>query len=204
MLDSTSPDRVRLDHKIIYKIIEPGSRVLDLGCGSGDLMYFLAKEKNAKVQGIELSEEAIYKCVEKGLSVFHSDIDSGLIEYPDKSFDYVILNQSMQEVKKVDFVLQEALRVGKKVIVGFPNFAYVNARLRLFFQGKAPVTVSLPYQWYNTPNLHFLSIDDFKNFCAEKKIKILETHYLGHKDIIRFCPNFFALNAIFVITQSEP
>jgi methionine biosynthesis protein MetW len=149
---------VRLDHKIIYQIVDSGSRVLDLGCGEGDLIYFLAKEKGARVQGIELSEEAIYRCVEKGLSVFHSDIDSGLIEYPDKSFDYVILNQSMQETKKVDFVLKEALRVGKNVIVGFPNFAYVSARLRLFFFGETPVTPSLPYRWYNTPNLHFLSI----------------------------------------------
>ncbi len=192
---------VRLDHKIIYKIIESGSSVLDLGCGSGDLLYFLAKEKSAQVQGIELSEAAIYKCVEKGLSVFHSDIDSGLIEYPGRSFDYVILNQSMQEVKKVDFVIKEALRVGKKVIVGFPNFAYWPARFRLFLRGKAPVTVSLPYHWYDTPNLHFLSISDFTDFCAEKKIKILSTYYLGEKRLVKFLPNFFASNVIFVITQ---
>jgi len=179
-------ETVRLDHKIIYQIIETGARVLDLGCGNGDLIYFLAREKGAKVQGIELSEEAIYKCVEKGLSVFHSDIDSGLIEYPDKSFDYVILNQSMQEVKKVDFVLREALRVGKKVIVGFPNFAYVSARLRLFFRGKTPVTRSLPYRWYNTPNLHFLSLSDFKDFCSEKKIEILKSCYLDKKGLVWF------------------
>ena len=202
MSDSISREDVRLDHRVIYKIVEPNSRVFDLGCGNCDLLYFLASEKNAKVQGIELSEEAIYKCVEKWLSVFHSDIDSGLIEYPDKSFDYVILNQSMQEVKKVDFVLQEALRVGKKVIVGFPNFAYISARLRLFFQGKSPVTRSLPYHWYDTPNLHFLSIDDFKDFCAEKNIKILEAYHLGKKGLIRFWPNLFDLNTIFVVTQS--
>ena len=190
---------VRLDYKVIYEIIEPGARVLDLGCGNGELIYFLAKEKNAKVQGIELSEEAIYRCVEKGLSVFHSDIDSGLMEYPDKSFDYVILNQSMQEVKKVEFVIKEAMRVGKKVIVGFPNFAYINARLRLFFSGKTPITVSLPYRWYNTPNLHFLSISDFKEYCAEKKIEILNAYYLGKKGIIKFFPNLLALNVVFVI-----
>ena len=192
----------RLDHRIIEQIVEPGSRVLDLGCGSGDLIFLLAKEKNAKVQGIELSEEAIYKCVAKGLSVFHSDIDSGLIEYPDKSFDYVILNQSMQEVKKVDFVIQEALRVGRKVIVGFPNFAYLSARLRLFFRGKAPMTRSLPYRWYNTPNLHFLSISDFKDFCREEHIKVLSAYYLDRDKPIQFWPNLFALNVVFVITHS--
>src|SRR5512136_509860 len=125
----------RLDHRIIFDLIEPGSKVLDLGCGNGDLMYILTREKNVKAQGIEVDDAAVYECVKKGLSVFHSDIETGLIEYPDRSFDYVILNQSLQEVKKADFVLQEALRVGKKVIVGFPNFAHINARLRILFRG---------------------------------------------------------------------
>ncbi len=195
-------DSIRADFRIIYKIIEPSSRVLDLGCGNGELIYFLAREKNAKVQGTELSENAIYRCVEKGLSVFHSDIDSGLIEYPSQSFDYVILNQSMQEVKKVDFVISEALRVGKKVIVGFPNFAYWRARFRLFFAGKSPVTESLPYRWYNTPNLHFLSTTDFLDFCKDSGIKILDVYYLGRRGIAKLLPNFFSLNAIFVITKS--
>lgn len=194
-------DSTRLDHRIIYGIVEPGSRVLDLGCGTGELLSLLAKEKGAKVQGIELSEQAIYKCVEKGLSVFHGDIDSGLSEYPDKSFDYVILNQSMQEVKKVDFVIEEALRVGKEVIVGFPNFAFWRARLRLFLKGKTPVTYSLPYRWYNTPNLHFLSISDFKEFCSEKNITIRDTYYLSRKNLIKIYPNLLALNAIFIITK---
>lgn len=193
---------IKLDYRVIYEIILPGSRVLDLGCGSGELLFFLAHEKNALVQGIELSEESIYKCVEKGLSVFHGDIDSGLSEYPDKSFDYVILNQSMQELKKADFVIKEALRVGKKVIVGFPNFAYYKARFMLCFRGKAPITASLPYHWYDTPNLHFLSISDFKYFCSAQNINILATYYLGKKKNVTFWPNFFALNAIFVISNS--
>jgi len=195
-------DSVRPDHKTIYNIIEAGSRVLDLGCGEGDLLYLLSREKGIKAQGIELSEDDIYKCVEKGLSVFHGDIDSGLTEYPDKSFDYVILNQSMQEAKKVDFVIDEALRVGKKVIVGFPNFAYWRARLRLLFKGKTPVTSSLPYRWYNTPNLHFLSISDFREFCAEKEISVISGHYVGKIGAIYLLPNLFALNAVFVIKKS--
>jgi methionine biosynthesis protein MetW len=194
-------ETISIDHKTIYELVEPGSRVLDLGCGDGELMYLLAKEKGAKVQGIEIDDEAIYKCVAKGLSVFHGDIDSGLKEYPDKSFDYVILNQSMQQVKKADFVIQEGLRVGKKLIVGFPNFAYFTARISIFFKGKTPITSSLPYRWYNTPNLHFLTISDFRSYCVERNIKILDTYFLSSDKIVKAWPNLFALNAIFVVTK---
>ncbi len=192
---------LRIDNKVIFDIIERGSRVLDLGCGDGELIYVLAKEKGAKVQGIEIDDNEIYKCVEKGLSVFHGDIDSGLAEYPDRSFDYVILNQSMQQVKKADFVIQEALRVGQKAIIGFPNFAYLRARFRLFFKGRVPITSSLPYYWYNTPNLHFLTISDFKDYCAQKTIKVVSSYCLNEKRQVRFYPNLFALNAVFLVTK---
>ena len=191
----------RPDYKIISNLIEPDSKVLDLGCGDGELMSLLTKEKNVRAQGIELDDSEIYKCVEKGLSVFHGDIDSGLREYPDKSFDYVILNQSMQQAKKADFVIRESLRVGKKLIVGFPNFAYFKARISLFFRGKTPITKSLPYHWYDTPNLHFLTISDFKNYCREKNIDILKDYYIGHKKRVGFWPNLFALNAIFILEK---
>ncbi len=191
----------RLDHQIICGIVEPGARVLDLGCGNGDLIYLLARGKGAKVQGIEVNDSAIYECVKKGLSVFHGDIESGLAEYPDRSFDYVILNQSLQEVKNIDWLIHEALRIGGKIIVGFPNFALFQARVMLFFRGKAPITSSLPYRWYDTPNVRFLSISDFRDFCREKNLKIIEAHHLGRKRSIPFWPNLFALNGIFVVVK---
>jgi methionine biosynthesis protein MetW len=193
----------RLDHKVICNEIETGSRVLDLGCGNGDLIKLLEDEKKAVVQGIELKEEAIYRCVEKGLSVFHGDIDAGLKEYPDKSFDYVILNQSMQEAKNAGFIIDEALRVGRKAIVGFPNFANLKGRFRLFFKGKTPITKSLPYRWYNTPNLHFLTISDFKSFCKDKDIKIVKELFVGENHTVNIWPNLIALNAIFIITREK-
>jgi methionine biosynthesis protein MetW len=193
---------IRIDHQIISRIIQLGSRVLDLGCGNGDLLYLLAREKGAKVQGIEANDAAISECVKKGLSVYHSDLERGLTEYPDQSFDYVILNQSMQEVKRVDWLIQEALRVGRRVIVGFPNFAYIQARRMLFFRGKAPITASLPYRWYDTPNVRFLSIADFRDFCREKNLVVQEAHYLGGKKEINLWPNLFALNGIFVVAKA--
>jgi len=192
---------IHLDHRIIYSIIEPDSRVLDLGCGKGELLYPLVLDKQVRAQGIELDDKAIQECVKKGLSVFHDDIENSLREFPDNSFDYVILNQSMQEVKKVDYVIQEAMRIGNKVIVGFPNFAHIKSRLMLFFRGKSPITGSLPYLWFDTPNVRFLSITDFKNFCEEKNIRIVEAHYLGEKEIVHFWPNLLAFNAIFVLTN---
>ena len=188
-----------LAYKIICDIVESETKILDLGCGNGELLLMLKHKKNIKGQGIELSEKAIFQCVEKGISVFHSDIERGLIEYPDNAFDYVILHQSMQEVKNVDYVLRESLRVGKKVIVGFPNFAHIRSRLKLLFHGHVPVTDSLPYRWYDTPNVHFLSVKDFMMYCREKKIKVAGVHYLGVKKEIAFFPNLFAVNALFVL-----
>jgi methionine biosynthesis protein MetW len=196
----SSDNSIRPDHKIIFDMVEPGSRVLDLGCGTGDLIYFLARDKQARVQGVELDEAAIYECVRKGLSVFHSDIESSVKEYPAASFDYIVLNQSMQEVKNVDSLVRDALRIGTKIIVGFPNFAFYGARMMLFFGGRAPITKSLPYRWYDTPNVRFLSITDFREFCEEKNLKVLVAHYLGKSGPVKVLPNLFAQNAIFMIS----
>ncbi len=194
---------IRPDHQVIFDMIDPESRVLDLGCGTGDLLHLLAGDKDARVQGIELDEKAIYECVRKGLSVCQSDIESGLAEYPDDSFDYVILKQSLQEIRKVFFMLREALRVGNRVIVGFPNFAYINARLCLGFGGKAPMTPSLPYRWYDTPNVRFLSISDFRGFCAEKGFTVEKVRYLNGQKSITFWPNLRALSAIFLLSPGR-
>jgi methionine biosynthesis protein MetW len=192
---------IRYDIKVIVSLVEPNASVLDLGCGDGELLYHLAKEKNVRGQGIEIDEQAIYKCVARGVSVLHGDIDTGLSEYKNKVFDYVILNQSVQQLKHVETALFDALRVGKKVIIGFPNFAYCSARLRLFFKGRAPITASLPYTWYETPNLHFLSIFDFQDYCKEKDITIERSVYLtGNKRVV-ILPNLFANIGIFVISK---
>jgi methionine biosynthesis protein MetW len=169
----------RIDQKIISDWVKAEASVLDLGCGDGELLTRLIREKQVRAQGIELSEEAIHQCVARGVSVFQEDIDTGLAEYADKSFDYVILNQTFQQVKKPDFVLHEALRVGKQSIVGFPNFVHLRARFQIFFQGKVPVTPSLPYEWYDTPNLHFLSIADFREYCKRREVSIVKEFFVA-------------------------
>ena len=196
-------DSLQLDYRVILQWIGPGSSVLDLGCGEGELLALLVKERGVRAQGIEIDEQAIYKCVARGLSVFHDDIDRGLSEYADKSFDYVIVNQTLQQVRKLDEGLKEALRVGREVIVGFPNFAHYLARIQMFFRGKAPVTASLPYEWHDTPNLHFLSILDFIGYCQRSKIKIKKSAFLGKKKNAPFLPNVFAQTGIFLISNGR-
>ena len=194
----------RLDYKTIVDIIEPNSNVLDLGCASGELLALLKEIKNVHGQGVEIDDKAVFSCVEKGLSVFHGDLDSGLKDYSDKSFDYIILNQTMQQLRSPQIVLDDALRVGKKVIVGVPNFTYYKARIQIFFNGRVPVTPSLPYEWYNTPNIHLLTIKDFKEFCKKNNIKILKEMYFSNngKKIITFgLENLFAAEALFVIQK---
>jgi methionine biosynthesis protein MetW len=195
-----SNKNILLSHLKIADIIDANSAVLDLGCGNGDLMEYLEKNKNVNSQGVEISEDAIYKCVEKGLCVLHSDIDGALEDYPSGSFDFVILSQSLQQVKRIDNVLEESLRIGKKVIIAFPNFAHISLRMMLFFQGMAPVAKALPDRWNDTPNIRFLSIKDFENFCAEKKYKITEKYFISNSRYTYILPNLLAQQAIFVIT----
>ena len=191
--------KIPLEYQAILEWVGDGSTVLDLGCGDGDLLSLLTHAKQVKGQGIEIDEQAIYQCVAKGLSVFHEDIDNGLSEYGDNSFDYVILLQSFQQVKKPDVVLKEALRVGSEVIIGFPNFAHYRARFQMFFQGKTPVTASLPYGWHDTPNVHFLSIADFIEYCQKRNIMIKKSSFLRGDKRVNLYPNLLAETGIFLI-----
>jgi methionine biosynthesis protein MetW len=189
---------IKTDYKIILAWIKKESSVLDLGCGDGELLAVLIKEKQVHAQGIELSETAIQHCVAQGLSVFQQDIDTGLSEYADHSFDYVILNQTLQQVKKPDFALKEALRVGKKVIVSFPNFVQASARLQIL-KGRVPVTKALPYEWYDTPNLHFLGIDDFRNYCKKRGIHIEDSIFIRKNHKVKLFPNLLAEIGLFLL-----
>jgi methionine biosynthesis protein MetW len=190
-----------LEHKVISGWIGNGASVVDLGCGDGELLALLIKIKQVHAQGVELSEQAIHNCVTAGLSVFQQDIDTGLTEFADKSIDYVILNQTLQQVKKPDFAIKEALRVGKKVIVGFPNFCYITDRFQIFFNGKVPVTSSLPYEWYDTPNLHFLSIADFKEYCQKNQITVEDAAFISNNRKVRFLPNLFGEVGLFLLSK---
>ena len=189
----------KIENELIMEWISEGSTVLDLGCGNGELLSQLIEEKHVRAQGIELSDEAIHRCVARGLSVFQEDIDSGLAAYGDKSFDNVILNQTFQQVKKPDLVLREALRVGKKAIVGFPNFCYITDRFQIFFRGRVPVTPSLPYEWFDTPNLHFLSIADFQEYCKKRGFQIEKSVFIRGNTKVRFFPNLLAEAGLFLL-----
>jgi methionine biosynthesis protein MetW len=191
---------LKLEHEVIVEWVEKGSSVLDLGCGNGDLLAALVKEKGVKAQGIEIDEKAIYECVAKGLSVVQQDIETGLSEYLDKSFDYVILAGSLQQVKKPDLVLNAALRVGKKMIVSFPNFGHYKVRLQILFGGKVPVTPSLPFEWYDTPNLHFLSVSNFVEYCQKRRFHIELSAFLGRGRVKTF-PNLRAETALFMLSN---
>ena len=190
---------MKLQDRIIMDWTPEGSTVLELGCGDGELLSRLVSERKVRAQGIEIDPKALRNCVAKGLNVFQEDIDEGLSVFPDKSFDLVIMDESLQEVKKPDFVLKEALRVGRRAIVAFPNFAYYTARFQILF-GKVPVTPSLPYEWYETPNLHFLSTADFVEYCRKRGFRVESSAFTAKGRRVRFLPNLFAQLGIFQIS----
>ena len=160
------------EFKIIANLLPIQSRVLDVGCGDGTLIEFLIKQKNIDARGIELAENKVQKCISRGLSVIQGNAETELNQFPGKAFDFVVLSQTLQAFYQPENVLNELLRIGKKVIISIPNFGYWQIRTSLLFFGKMPVTRSLPDFWYNTPNLHMCSIKDFYQFCDKRKIKM--------------------------------
>ncbi len=195
--------RARVDCKIIESIVEQNASVLDVGCGDGQLLANLVEDKAIKAEGIELDYDYIFACISRGIPIIQRDIERGLSYYLDKSFDIVILSQTLQTLKNPKKVFEELLRVGKKIIISFPNFAYWKCRAQLFFKGKAPVTKHLPYTWHDSPNIHFLSMKDFEEFCkelgakVENKIPLTKTS----ERPVKFAPNLFAEQVVYVTSK---
>lgn len=199
-------ESVHLNYKIITENIEPDSKVLDLGCGEGQLLKMLEDQKKCSGCGIEIDQQNVIKSIQKGLSVIQGDIDEGLKEFSDNEYDYVILNQTLQSTEKPDYVIDEMLRVGKKSVVSFPNFGYWRVRFYLFFTGKMPKSKMLPFSWFDTPNIHLLTIEDFFEFCKERNIKIIKSVYLkrgkiNKNPLNRILTNLLCEEAVFVIQK---
>jgi len=205
----TADNGMRFDLQIIASWIESGATVLGLGCGEGELLHYLKRKKQVKETGIEVKEERVAKCIEKGLSVLQGDINEEIEDYPDGSFDYAILSQTLQQVYEPDELIRSMLRVGNKGIVSFPNFCHWKIRLQLMRTGHVPVTRELPYEWYDTPNIRVLSLKDFQAFSKRVGFQIIReaaintsaSGYSGH--IIRAMPNLMATAGIFMISNRQ-
>jgi len=197
----TEENAIRLDYQVILDLVTSDAKVLDLGCGDGELLQLLITRKSCKGTGIEIDEKAVYACMAKGLTISHEDINYALSAYTDGAFDYVIMNESLQQVLNPHKAIMEALRVGKNVIVGVPNFCHILGRLQIFFKGQVPVTKELPYQWYETPNIRFFSLKDFKAFCRKNHIHIKQARTLGLAREINVCPNLLAHYGIYLLER---
>ena len=184
---------MKKEFKIISELIENNTRVLDVGCGDGTLMKYLKDKKNVDTRGLEILKKNVQDCTSKGLSVIEGNAEKDLHQFPNLSFDCVVLSQTLQAFLDPENVISELLRIGKKAIVTIPNFGYWKVRLHLFFKGTMPITKNLPNEWYNTPNLHMCTIKDFVNFCNKKNIKINSSN-LSYK-------NLFSQLGIFLIEK---
>ncbi len=200
---------IRYDLQIIESWIEPGSKVLGLGCGEGDLLCALKKSKNIRETGIEIVESKVAHCIEKGLSVIQGDMNIEIDDYPDGFFDYVVLSQTIQQTYNPIEILQKIMRIGKRVVVTFPNFSHWHVRMQFLFSGHAPKTKQLPYAWYDTPNIRVLSINDFKQLSHEAGFKIIRemairTHSANRfGQTIKFLPNLRATYGLFLLCDAQ-
>jgi len=191
----------RSDYAIISDIIEPHTRVLDLGCGEGELLAWLAQNKHVDARGVEISGEKTRQAIARGVSVFHSDLEEALADLPNQAFDYVILSQTLQETRAPLKVLQEMLRVGRRAIVAFPNFGHWRVRLSHLLTGRAPKTQLFPYDWYDSPNIHFLTVHDFEDMALTQHWTIERRMFLyGHRSVKLF-PNLLAEVAVFLVKK---
>ncbi len=196
---------MRADLDIIQHWITPGSRVLDLGCGDGSLLEYLKRTKGVSDTGLEIDERKIHACLEKGVNVLQQDLNKSLTNFCDKSFDTVLLTQTLQAVSYPDVLMDEMLRIGRNVIVTFPNFGNWRSRWYLTFKGRMPVSNFMPYQWYDTPNIHFCTVRDFDALCRERQIKVITRTVVDHKHqgswMIRLWPNLLGETAIYHLSR---
>jgi len=186
----------RPDFAAIANWIKPESKILDLGCGDGALLKFLQQERNIFGYGVEIDDDNVLSCLKNGINVIQSDLESGLSGFVDDSFDYVILSQTLQAMKHTEKIIREMLRVGREGIVSFPNFGYWKNRLQVI-QGHMPVSESLPYHWYDTPNIHLCTLGDFEDLCKQCDAKILERRVMKKDQQITFFPNLMGKLAFY-------
>ena len=191
--------------EVIKNWIDSGSKVLDLGCGNGEILNILSKELEANVLGVEINQNDINQCIQSGLNVIQQNIDEGLDNFGNESFDMVIMSQTIQVLKQPKQALEEVTRIGSRSIVTIPNFGYWSTRLSLLFSGRMPVTGSLPNNWYNTPNIHLCTIKDFEILCEQSGINILEKRFFnsngGESVLAKVLPNIFAATAMYKISK---
>ena len=196
---------MRLDLTHIQRWIEPGSRVLDLGCGDGEFLEILRDQRQVNGTGIEIDQADINTAIRRGLNIIEQDMDQGLANFPDQSFDTVVMAHALQAVHFPDRVLEEMLRIGRQCIITFPNFGHWRCRLYLGTRGRMPVSRFMPYTWYDTPNIHFCTVRDFEALCRERGIRILERDMVGNTEreplLANVWPNLFATTAIYLITR---
>jgi len=198
----------RADHFIISKMVNKNSRILDIGCADGKLLHLLKKEKNVSGQGIEIDRNKVETCLRKGLSVIEGDANKEIVSFPNESFDYVILCQTLQTVQRPKWILNEILRIGKGAIISFPNFGYWLCRTQLIFKGRMPITNDLKLHWYDTQNIHLCTIKDFKDLVNNLNFKVDEIFGLNKKKILTFPKNLLPLNllashAVFLISKKK-